>query len=386
MTRLTIRFAGLDDFRREFHRNIANGGIFVPTTESLELRQAVDVALDLAFRDEIILMQGEVVSCIGRDLARTEDRMGVAVQFWSPADEVRSRLGELAGLGALSHPTPALPDGLARRDERTPSNLPRTGALLALDGPPLPVGERITVVLSDPQTGDDCPVAARIVRYAAEERDCAAVGVTFEQEPDTSADTQRFIDTIRANEHARRVGAITGPLATLDFATLLQMFSSAADAGTISVRQGSEEGLVVFVSGTLRYASVGPVAGLKALSRMMAWRDGVFEFYSDVDPKRAEGEPITMYGAVLEAVQYVDEIARLDLSALPLELRLVSTVRPGEAHERDKLEQRLLAKMSRPLPVEAIVNSAPEYDALVYRALIALLADDLIEPASESSG
>ena len=47
--RLHLQFDRADEFHREFDRNIAKGGVFVPGAEDLVMRQVVEVELDLTF-------------------------------------------------------------------------------------------------------------------------------------------------------------------------------------------------------------------------------------------------------------------------------------------------------------------------------------------------
>jgi hypothetical protein len=60
--RLRVVFEGQEVFREEYARNIANGGIFVPTRQSFEPRQLVELEVDLAFQGERFLLEGEVVA------------------------------------------------------------------------------------------------------------------------------------------------------------------------------------------------------------------------------------------------------------------------------------------------------------------------------------
>ena len=95
--KLRIEYRTEDSFRREYAQNIANGGIFLPTKHSLALRDPVEVELVLAFRNESVVLPGEVVHCIPAEMAATGASPGVAVQFSIPADEVRSKLEPFAG-------------------------------------------------------------------------------------------------------------------------------------------------------------------------------------------------------------------------------------------------------------------------------------------------
>ena len=49
---LAVRFDCAEDFRREYDDNIANGGIFVRTLESVSLRERISVGIEFAWRGD----------------------------------------------------------------------------------------------------------------------------------------------------------------------------------------------------------------------------------------------------------------------------------------------------------------------------------------------
>ena len=65
---LTFRIDSPEHFQEEFESNISRGGIFIPTLERYELREVVDVLIHLAFCNEGLACQAEVVSQLGEDL------------------------------------------------------------------------------------------------------------------------------------------------------------------------------------------------------------------------------------------------------------------------------------------------------------------------------
>jgi Tfp pilus assembly protein PilZ len=87
--RLHLQFDRADEFQREFDRNIAKGGVFVPGAEDLALRQVVEVELELTFCGQKSRLEAEVVHVVPPGTAPTPAAAGVAVQFLRSAPEVR---------------------------------------------------------------------------------------------------------------------------------------------------------------------------------------------------------------------------------------------------------------------------------------------------------
>jgi Tfp pilus assembly protein PilZ len=397
---LRVEFASLIDFQREYQRNIANGGVFVETREQFEFREVVEVELALLFCGRIVPIQSEVVGRADA-AAESERAVGVALQFLDPIDELRALFSELVGIapGApdRSDATWLERDGPTRRHERSivyapiqlfaatgvlsghTRNLSRSGALVTVDEgvPPRP-GEALALEICHPRTGRAQRIPARVLRNSSHVRDRSSVALIFEIEPADEEHIAKFIQEICVGHGSGPMEAITGPIQILGLPSLVQMFSSGSEGGTLTVHTGEASGRVVFASGGLHHASVGPVTGLKALSRLLTWKTGRFEFVPVVDPADRADEATPMYGAVLEAVQYVDELARLDLAELPLAARVHRA--PGPTPDDvEKLESEVLALAEDEISVAHIVDATPVFDAQVYACLLALLERGLLE-------
>ena len=393
-----IEFVDREAFVLEYHRNLTNGGIFVPTSESFEPREVIEVALDLRFCDRVVTLQAEVVSAVGYAQEGSGARRGVAVQFVMSADEVRELLGDIVG---IAPPPPPQPDraGPPRIEERLPAsvnarisyqggeargrtrNLSRSGALLTTEGPPVPIGTPVRVALTHPSTRERVVLAGEIIRHVECDGHVVGMGVQFEPNTRSTGDTSALLDGLRAAAHAHQLVGIRGPVQSLGLPNLVQMFGSASEGGTLTVVHGEVEGRAVIESGSLRHCAVGGVTGLKALARMMSWEDGEFWFLPEVDPDEPADEPIALYGAVLEAVTQLDEMRRLDLDSLPSGARVCR--RKGAAVPEDlaKLEATLLELAGDEAPVAALIDAVPEFDAEAYAALLSLLEQELITVA-----
>jgi Tfp pilus assembly protein PilZ len=401
--RLEIHYADLEQFRREFHRNIANGGVFVPTAEAVGLRERVEVRLLLDFCGLSWTLPAEVVSLANPDRGAEEGAMGVAVQFLEPAGELRDRLteavdrvlpGSLPRFG-LAHRAPvpraerydvrmrAVLSSASGIQEVLTRDLSRSGALVSIEAEPVPVGELINLAVAHPRTGEELTVRAHVVRHEKVAGRVVSMALHFDLRPERRSYALRFLEEIRAHARARRRRAVQGPIQGLGLANLLQMFSSACEFGVLHVKHDHLDARIAFRGGALLSARCGAARGTKALSRMLSWETGEFEFYSELEPDEPEEEQIPMYGAVLEAMQYVDELRRLDPRELPAGARVCA--RPGgfEAEPGDpKLETQILALAERPLSVRALLDRLPNFDAEIYAALLALREQGRIEVQS----
>jgi Tfp pilus assembly protein PilZ len=88
---LLVAFARSDAFRREYESNLANGGVFVATGESFELREKVRVKLVLGFCRREIELAGEVVHRVTREMGALGGSPGVAISFDEPRTTSRAR-------------------------------------------------------------------------------------------------------------------------------------------------------------------------------------------------------------------------------------------------------------------------------------------------------
>ena len=95
--RLRLSFADAAVFQEEYERNIFNGGAFVRTPQEFEVRELVEIQLDLGFCGESVVLEAEVVHAVRGGEAGSELEAGVAVQFLEPAPLLRETLQRFMG-------------------------------------------------------------------------------------------------------------------------------------------------------------------------------------------------------------------------------------------------------------------------------------------------
>jgi type IV pilus assembly protein PilZ len=322
---LRIEFATEEAFRGEYLSNIANGGIFVATRTPFEVRDQVRVEITLGFSGEKLEFEGEVVHRVPPELAETGATPGIAVQFATPASDIRRRLERL--VGRIEETDERLSQSGRRRASRAPCrlsariesgdqrllgrtrNLSTTGTLVSVEGEPVAVGKVVQLMLTHPTTGEELELEGRVVRHLEDdEGEVTAVGIHFQTPEARREEVARFVVDVKAAEHSRRLGGISGAISEIGIANLLQMFGTCAAQGTLIANSGAQEGTIAFERGLLRLAQVGRRRAVPALAKILSWREGSFEFQSRIDSDQCRSEaPLPLDGAILEATRLLDE-------------------------------------------------------------------------------
>jgi hypothetical protein len=240
----------------------------------------------------------------------------------------------------------------------------------------------VRVELTHPKSGEKLDIPAKVVRHIEGEGVVPAVALALKPGA-KRADLERFVTEVKQVDAERQRGGIRGPLEELGGASMLQMFAALSKQGTLTVTHGAEEGLVVFESGMLQLAQVGSVNGVKALARILSWRSGFFEFRANADPLADAPTPMSMEGAILDALRVLDEGNRLSgpplAAGAKLEVardRLEATGQP-----LGKTEQAVLELAAAGFTVRRILDVIPENDAAIRNAISVLLDRGIIRLA-----
>jgi Tfp pilus assembly protein PilZ len=380
---LRVAFESAEEFQREYADNLVKGGVFVPTRDRFELRESVKVVLSLDFCGEKLALGAEVVHLVTTDVAAAGATAGVALQFDGATHAVRKMLEPLRrAAGAPEHQqrdegrrrSPRMDARVAARidggDEIIPGHtrdVSQTGALVAVPGKGVAVGERVSVALTHPITDEVMEVDAVVAREVESEAGVMALGLDFSPPDHQREALASFVDSIQRTEHARRLGGIRGDIAELGIQHLLQMFTTSARSGTLTVRRGNDEGLIGFENSLLRYVKLGPATGMKAMARLLEWKQGAFEFHAELDAVEETEAPLPVEAALFEAVRLQDELQRVDVGRFPDSGQPRVVAEPGE--ELGKLETAVLDLARVGFPVRRILEVIPEPDAEIYAAL-----------------
>lgn len=393
---IVVAFESLDDFQQEYSQNIANGGIFVPSQEPLELRDAVKVCLDLNFSDERVEILGEVVSIVPGAYP------GVAVQFTESAAEIRSRLSHIAGIGSKRESQEGEEGERGwRAASRHPvfvcvhlktkgkilightENLSRSGALLVLEGNKVvKVGSKMEMILVQPIGGGELIAPGTVVRHVGVEGGRTGMGIAFDWSDQECQAVTQFIDAIESGECSGKKADIKGTIGNVGLATVLQMLTSCSTSGTVVVRRAEDEGQVVFDDGKFLLVQLGDATGMKALNRMCAWRDGHFSYRTQIDLNSAEQDKsLSIVGAIMEAMAHLDESGRdaLSVDISPTAKMVLSSDSAATAAVTGQVEEALIELAQANFEVGGVMDIIPESEEVIYETLSKLIQQGLIK-------
>ena len=394
---LRIDFESEDDFRREYRSNIANGGMFVATNAGFTVREPVRIDVVLGWCDRSISLTGEIVHVVTPEQAGVGSSPGVAVQFSVRASDLRERfereLGDLVSENELDvgkgkrtarrarARVPVLIRTTAGREiEGRSRDVSTTGTLVGIDARPVDIGEVVQLVISNPTTAEEVEVHGTVMRHVLMPGTRVALGIRFEV-PESEADqVGAFLRALQVAEHSRRLGGISGPIAEIGIENVLQVFGACSRKGMLTLNQGDDEGYVAFEDGMLRGVQLGDTYGRKALSRLLAWGTGTFEFQARTEPSLYQGDPMPLDAAMLDALRLLDESRMADSRVLPAGAKLRVDREKFEAAgvELSQAEEAILDLAAVGMSVGKVIDVIPEPDEEIRQQLCGLIARGLI--------
>jgi Tfp pilus assembly protein PilZ len=392
---LRVTYGTREDLRQQFETQIALGGMFIPTVTNLEFRESVRVVFDLEFCNDRVELEAEVVSVVEPELAGRGQEPGVAIQFSDAPEVVKKQLAPFIGVDQEPDRRRA-PRRIARVRAVIESadhghltgrtrDLSHSGVLISIDGPPVAVGRAVKVTFDHPTFDERLDVPAQVVRHLDVEGTVTALACEFDIAAEREKEIIAFIDDVQTSEHARRLRGVTGAIGELGIINVIQVFGGCTRSGTLTVIRGYEEGRVVFEDGHLRETRLGPVSGMKALTRIVGWREGNFEFHARVESGWEDAQPCVLDAALLEATRQHDELARLDRAEFPSggRLRVDRKKLDAERAGLSKLEDSVVELAGAGMTLRQILDVIPESDVEIHKALITVADLGLVEPRSK---
>jgi Tfp pilus assembly protein PilZ len=387
-----LEFASAEEFQQEHTANLVNGGVFIATLDPATPREPVSVELSLAGQPKKIRLDGEIVHIVPPEMAEAGAVPGVAVQFGCTQTALRAALEPF--VQAAGAPRHEPPDSGRRKAPRVPAQVPirikapgislsgRTrdislcGVLVSIPGDSMPVGTRVQLMIEHPSNGESLGVDATVTRQIASKGGVVALAIEFDPAPERQDELHTFIADVQSAEHSRRLGGMHGSLTEIGPQNLLQMLGKTAPHGTLTVTRENEEAVIGFEGQMLCYVQLGMISGMKALTRVLGWDEGTFEFHARLEPMMSEDSPMLLDAALLEATRNLDELGTLDLSVLSPDAKVhfqSLPAGPGGA-ENSKVEDAILDLARGEFTIRRILDMIPEPDVEILRALT-FLAD-----------
>ena len=337
---LRITFTSREDLECEYRANLVNGGLFIPGQFDLLYGEPVIVLVDLPFVPGAIDLEGCVVQNVPMEFEENGGRAGVALEIEDSLESIRHSLEEQlceglqgecdAGVGNRVEPRSVAEvrariciDGVAELVGRT-RNLSLAGVLVAIDADHPPIGADVEVAIMHPTSGEDRSMPGVVVRHELDSngKPCA-IGVKFLVAEEDAQETIAYLSRVKASEHARRLGGISGSISTLGVSDLVASFGLCIPSGRFTLMRGGEIGTIAIHQGVMCSVQIGAAFGIEALVRMLSWEDGNFEFHAMTQAPSDDSEwsmPIEV--SLLEAARFLDEDRRDRQARLPREASL----------------------------------------------------------------
>ncbi|MDJ0786533.1 MAG: DUF4388 domain-containing protein [Myxococcota bacterium] len=384
--RLLLRFEEPVAFATEYQRNMCTGGAFVPTDTIFDLREVVELEVQLAWRPESFVEAAEVVYCgPGPD-----GRAGVAVQLLCEIATLREKLSSYVADAEdaedrrrrVRHEA-RIPVRVAASDfemESHSRDLSGSGILISSDGNDLPVGKKVRVELEDPNSGECLELRGAVARQVESEGTVAALGIHFDGPSLGDGHLQEFVERVGDDARQRIGTGMSGNIQELGLPNLIQMLGASCERGTLVIQRGPEEGEIVFDGGLLVRTRLGGTHGPKAFMRMLGWPAGRFRFYAEVAEEEGD-QPQPLDAALFEGLRLLDE-ARRQPSFAPETILQVDTEAASAALDLSKTEEAVLELATAGTTVRRILDVIPDEDSEVLVALHALIERGILEPPS----
>lgn len=438
---LHVRFEDLQDFQREFAHNLKLGAIFLGTEQEFHAGHIVNVALNLDFGGAAVSIVGEVVSIITPALAkasgtapgisirladhplalvkRLERLSGIALDPTddSPAHENATRTAQALSATEESPESALQANAVAAREQKkflepaqddddrrifpredshasveleTPhgtfpgqaANISYSGVLAMIEGISIPLQTKVRVRLADPSVELALTLDGKVVRQTICDNGVMAHGIQLLYPADRIDEVQSFIDFLQGFDHARKLGTIAGRLDNGDLRTILELFVETSPFGTLTILHNNEEGKITFSENKILYAMIGLVSGMKALSRMLSWKTGRFEFHPSVDLRETGEPPLAIEQAMLIAAVQLDELANMNLSSFDLTSTLNVNQKQLTAckDQLNPIEKEVAGYAAAGFTLDAVLDVIPDMDVDIYRALISLRERGVLPP------
>jgi pSer/pThr/pTyr-binding forkhead associated (FHA) protein len=198
--------------------------------------------------------------------------------------------------------------------------------------------------------------------------------------PNLGKVTERSVSKSRLGEEAPRM---SGHLEEIPLPDLLQLFGTSKKSGVLVLSSQGREGRVVLDGGRIRYAQIeGPVLlpPLKAIYRLLEWRDGTFELEPPAEGAPANPIDVTAQEVLMEGIRQIDELNAIQHklpsseSGVRLKLPLVPPLRELAPADLDVFQTALNTSS-----VGELFDACPSTDLDTAKSLLLLIERGYLE-------
>lgn len=184
-----------------------------------------------------------------------------------------------------------------------------------------------------------------------------------------------------AQEEAPRMA---GSLEEIPLPDLLQLFGTSRKDGVLTLRSASLTGKIYLRQGSLHFAAIQQaplLPALKAIFRMLTWRQGVFEL--EPPDARVFPEPLDhgVQEVLMEGFRQQDELATVLAKLPPLERRLVArSPLPAPLVALDPKLRELMQLATGSSSLREVFDATPRLDLDVAQSLLQLVQRGYLQP------
>jgi hypothetical protein len=252
--------------------------------------------------------------------------------------------------------------------------------LALLHGLDLGLRSEVTAILKHPQRGEEISIESRIVNQAACDHGKMAVGIQFQYPARRIDEVMAFIDDLQSLQHAKKLAQVSGSLSDTPLEDVIETLAGASSEGTLRVSRGDEEGVLIHRDGEILHAATGLVSGVKAVSRLLFWREGRFTYQAAIEPFETSEVPLPIEAALLAATVHRDEAERLGIDRFDPDdtFRLDEGLMDQLAPQLDEVHREIAEHVRMDFPLGAILDILLQGDGVIYGALVELLDSGII--------
>jgi hypothetical protein len=395
---LRLIYESADAVEKDFGAGFGHAALFVESDGAWQPGQAVRICLDLRFCGREVRIQGLVVAVRPPGLGAAGAVPGVSLQLQTPVASIRYLLQEATGvaLATAERVTPEERRGAPRSPAHGVATLVVEGAqfpaemlnvsyegmLALLHGLDLGLGSDVNVILKHPQRGEEISIDSRIVNQTRCDHGKMAIGIQFQYPARRIDAVMAFIDDLQSLERAKKLAEVSGCLDDAPLENVIETLTGASSEGTFRLTRGDEEGILIHQDGQILHAATGLVSGMKAVSRVLLWREGRFAYQAAIEPFETKESPIPIEVALLEATVHRDEVGLLGIErfhpddSFCLNEELMNQI-GGELGE---IHQEVAEHIRMDFPLGAILDILIQGDGVIYKALADLLHSGVVTP------
>jgi CheY-like chemotaxis protein len=181
----------------------------------------------------------------------------------------------------------------------------------------------------------------------------------------------------RAEAGNGETALLSGSVEHLAMSDLLQILALNGKDGTVALEQNGSRGSVEFVGGVIVHAACDGTRGLKALYRMLGWPSAGFRVLAREGNPRERSIDGPASNVIMDGLVSLDEWGRWSAVLPPRGARLAFTTDAKlrlEGHPVSPAEFEVLTRARNGATVAAILDDAPQPDAVVAEAVAGLIS------------